>query len=505
MKPHSFIVLLASALVALSPLHSQNTIPGSISFKRISGDAYITNTNTGSREKITESTSITQGYSIQTTNDAFLDVVFSNGVAARVSPNTSIEIVSFSQQDGRAAARKAEQTPSIKLILTHGDIVVNATQKPEGAAMTVETPLATVSATQTKFFVSHGSSATGDMKTSRAINLGVAALKIETNGQSGFSAKDNQTFYITWDAEGTARSQSIDTESTAIILQMLETPERGGSSPAYSVTPYDYVLLEKLSATANSLLLSDPSAGSNAIVLSTLEGATFLNTITGATGTIVEGMEISAGTILRTPSEGRTVLALPNEATLSIEPSANLFLESMLSHLLLSGVQPSDITRVGLRVEAGKVIANTLNAPSMDFVAVISPLDQHRIGANSLVSVEFLQVETNAFQTISRNDTPAGVIGISTTVVTSNELSYTDERVTFIEYRAEGGPLSFNTPPGFTHITESAIIPPGYDFIDRTIAFAAPADPAGPTPIGTPDNPGDNLQNTEVIPPSPSL
>ncbi len=505
MKSHSFVALIASALMALCPLLAQNTIPGSISFKRISGDAYITNLNTGSREKITEGTVITQGYSIQTTGDAFLDMAFSDGVAVRVAPNTGLEIETFAQKDARASNQNGSKTPSLKLKLSQGDIVVNATQQPQGSSILLTTPLATVRADQTKFFVSHGSSATGDMKTSRAINLGMAPLNIETSGQTNFVAMDGQTFYATWNMDGTPRSKALESEATAIILQILETPDLDPTAPAYSVTSFDFCVNEKLSATANNLLQSDPSAGSNAIVLFTDEGATYLNTQTGTTGPIVEGMEIPAGTILRTPAEGKAILALPNEALLSIDPASNVFLESMLSHLLLSGVQPTDITRVGLRVEAGKVVANMLNVPPMDYIALISPLDQHRIGSNSLVSVEFLQVETNAFQTISRNNTPAGVTGISTTVVTSNELSYTDERVTFIEYRAEGGPLSFNTPPGFTHITESAIVPPGYDFIDRTIAFAAPADPAGPSPIGTPDNPGNGLQNTEIIPPPPSL
>jgi hypothetical protein len=213
-------------------------------------------------------------------------------------------------------------------------------------------------------------------------------------------------------------------------------------------------------------------------------------------------MTVDKGTILRTLGSGSVDLLFSNGSNLLIEPFSSVFVQDIATHPYVGPNDLQSITKISMRVESGKMIANTYNLNNRDTFQVISPLDMHRFGSGATVSVEFKQVDTNAFQAITQNLTQGGN-AVITTVVSSERLSFVGELSTFIAFDSRGNEVSFDTLPLFTHITESAIIPPSYAFIDRTIAFAAPGTATGPTPLGTPGNPGNILQTNTGTDPDP--
>ncbi len=516
MKFKYLLATLTSALALTTGLYAQSLKPGTITFKNIRGSAVSHNINTGATEDITPESLLTEGFVIETRGDGYLDLVFSNGVVARLAPNSRVSIDSFavggSARTNRSArmdlsaarSRTSSNTSNLQMSIECGDITVNATEKQEGD-LRVKTPTTEVQADLTKFFVSHGKSNAASGNVSRAINLGTMPIQVNTLSENELVSNDGQVTYGHFDPYAETQSTSLGSEATAIILAD-DQASASGLSPTnaasqacdastYSLLPFDPCLIDRLGYIADHALYggSDPLGS---LLVTAAADVSYFNINSGEIGDISIGMLLPEGTIIRSSNNGSLSGVFANGATLEVAPASNVYLESLTSQPVLGNPSADTLTHILVRVETGRITASTAGTPAIDTFQVISPLDRHTIAGDTVASVEFLQMDTNAFQTVSQNRTAQGANGVNTVVVSSSNLSLVSDNVTFIEYSQDGIDFSFTTPPSYTHITESAIIPPSYEFIDRTIAFAAGALP-GPTAIGTPGNPGNVQRFTE--------
>ena len=405
-----------------------------------------------------------------------------------------------------------------------GDIVVNATEKEEGELI-VKTPTTEVKSDLTKFFVSHGKSNAVSQSVSRAINLGTMPIEVSSRMNQAFTDSNDQVAYGYYDAYADNKSTTLNNEGSAVVISEDNATEATAPVAAdtgmttltqsssyatnssnvmqpdedqpcdkahYGLLPYDPCLIDRLGFIADHSLYGGADPMGKVLITAAAANSTYFNVSSGEIGDVIAGMMLPEGTILRSPADGRMSAVFPNGAILEVEPTSNVYLESISTQPVLSNPLVDNQTNILIRVESGRIVANTTGTPQLDTFSVISPLDRHSIASNTVVSVEFIQMDTNAFQSVSQNRTTNGANGVNSVVIANGSLSFVSDTVTFIEYAENGNPLSFTTPPSYTHITESAIIPPGYEFIDRTIAFAAAALP-GPTAVGTPGNPG-NVQ-----------
>ena len=531
MKFNNLLASFTAVMLLTAGVHGQNLKPGTVTFKNIHGSVVSHNENTGATEEITTESLLTEGFIIETQADGYLDIVFSNGVVGRLSPNSKVTIESFAtygnggrndrqdrmKLDG-ARNQASSTTSNLGILVECGDLIVNATEKEEGD-LTVRTPTTDIKSDLTKFFVSHGNSNAVNKSVSRAINLGAMPIVVSSRMSNAFTDSNDKVAYGYYDAYAEPQKTTLNGETSAVVISENESASQSQTEnqsdltqpklatdswntqdsadedtcdkAQYGLLPYDPCLVDRLGSIADHALYGGNDPMGAVLVTAAAPGASYENQISQEVGEIKLGMMLPEGTIIRS-SDGPVAAVFPNGAILNVEPASNVFLESVSSHPVLSDPTVESQTNILIRVETGRIVANTLGTPPLDTFAVISPLDRHSVASNTVVSVEFLQMDTNAFQTVSRNRTPDGASGVNTVVVTSNNLSFVSDNVTFIEYAVNGNRFAFTTPPSYTHITESAIIPPGYDFIDRTIAFAAAALP-GPITIGTPGNPG-NVQ-----------
>lgn len=508
MKYKNLLASIIAALLLLSGLHAQSLKPGTVTFQNINGKVTSQNINTGLTEEITAETLLTEGFNINTSVNSYLDVVFSNGVVSRLSPNSKLEIESFAVTGGRGSrdtrmnlrstrSMSMATEPVLKLKLEFGDVIVNSTEKNQGDLI-IATPTAEVTSDLAKFFLSHGSTTSESQNVSRAINLGSNSIQISSNLQNNFTENNNQVSYGFYDSFADLKTKPLYTDASVIILSAKETTNISANydDVIYSLIPFDTCMNDRLGEIADFILLGGNNPTGYIVVTAADLDSTYFNVISGEVDSIRPGMTLAEGSIIRTSVTGTVSAVFPNGVTMVVDPASNVYLDSISTQPVLSGGTMDNQTNILVRVETGRIVTNTINSPATDTFEVISPLDKHIISADTVVAVEFLQIDTNAFQTVSQNQTPNGTNGINTTVVTSNNLSFVSDTVTFIEYATGGDFLTFSTPPEYTHITESAIIPPSYDFIDRTIAFAAGVI-AGPTPVGTPGNPGNDIRTSE--------
>lgn len=521
MKFKNLLATLAAGMLMVSGIQAQSLKPGTVTFKNIHGSVVSHNINTGATEEITVESLLTEGFVIETKADGYLDIVFSNGVVGRLAPNSQVLIDSFAvngsgrnNRDDRmnltnARTRSTSSVSNLHLKLQCGDIVVNATEKEEGDLI-VSTPTVDTKAELTKFFVSHGSSNAPSQNVSRAINFGTMPIEVTSHMDSAFTDSNEQVSYGYFNEFGESQSTSIGSQASAVVISDNSTAEnekpnvltgetqtndsfnKTCDKAHYSLLPYDNCTIDRLSSIADHALRGGVDPMGNVLITAAAASSTYFNVASNEVGELKAGMMLPEGSIVRTQADGSVTAVFPNGAIMTVEPSSNAYLESISTQPVLSDPIVDNQTNIMIRVESGRIVANTMGTPTLDTFGVISPLDRHSVASNTIVSVEFLQVDSNAFQTVSKNETPEGSNGVNTVVVTSTNLSFVSDNVTFIEYAQDGADLSFTTPPSYTHITESAIIPPDYAFIDRTIAFAAAAIPA-PTNIGTPGNPG-NVQ-----------
>ena len=530
MKLSNLLASLAAVMMMVSGLQGQSLKPGTVTFKNIHGSVVSHNTNTGATEEITTESLLTEGFVVETRADGYLDLVFSNGVVGRLAPNSKVLIESFAVSGSRAkreermnlATARSNTTGStssnLHLMIECGDIVVNATEKEEGELL-VKTPSAVVDSDLTKFFVSHGHSNAVSQNVSRAVNLGTMPITVSTRMNNDFTDSNDQVAYGYFDAYAEEKSVTLNTEASAVVIseEPTESSEVGNSDlekpmstglrtdqwntpdnmyaeedacdkAHYGLLPYDPCMIDRLSFIGDHVLYGGNDPLGQVLITAAAEGATYFNVDSSEVGEVKAGMMLPEGTIIRSTGDGPVSAVFPNGAIAEVQPSSNVYLESISTQPVLSDPTVDNQTNITIRVEAGKVVVNTIGTPTLDTFGVISPLDRHSVSSGTVVSVEFLQLDTDAFQSVSQNITPEGSNGVNTVVVSDGNLSFASDTVTFIEYAENGNDFAFTTPPTYTHITESAIIPPGYEFIDRTIAFAAAALP-GPTDPGT-TNPG---------------
>ena len=533
--------LLASILtmpLLISSVYAQSLKPGTAMFQNIYGVASSQNVNTGIIEEITDATLLTEGFVVSTNPDAYLDILFSNGVVGRLSPDSKIVIESFlvSQDPGSltdSGVTTAGEQPVLKLKLEYGDIILNGTAKSAGDFV-VETPVSEVKAGLSKFFVSYGLTTSESESVSRAINLGTDSLQVTSNLKGNFSDIRDQVIYGYYDPYASPKTAYLYNDNSAVILTAKED-NVVAENTSYSLLPVEDEATEELETVADYVLEGGANPSATILILQADPDSTYYDVNTGETGPLQAGMKLPEGTILRTSVEGFVSYVYPNGTTADVGSSSNVYVESIMTQPVLNKGDFKIQTNIISRVETGLLNTNTSNTPEYDTVTIISPLDMNLVPPDTILSVEFKQVETSAFQTISKNLTPvpdnasyddstAATIGVPvatvaqtnlqqgrspfkpitqlTTVITSNALSFLDDGASFVEYTTGGDGLSFSIPPGGTHITESRIIPPTYAFIDRTIAFAASVIP-GPTPVGTPENPGNNIQTGDEDPVSP--
>jgi hypothetical protein len=368
---------------------------------------------------------------------------------------------------------------------------------------------------------------------SRVINLGTDPITVRSTVNEAFESYGSTVTYANFEQLAQEQMTSLSTENTVVVLSedvaVATTPaaqsgytdsyptDSYSSDPyadpyqqqlpdcgraRYSLVPIDRCMIDRLGRISGYVLNGGIDPTGFVVVTSADPTSTYFNVVTGETGSLTPGMTLPEGSIIRTSSDGLVSTVFPNGSTMNVEAASNVYVESIASHPVFSRGDVDQQTNITVRVESGMLTANTMNISSMDTFQVISPLDRHFIASNSAVSVAFSQKDTNLFETISQNETEGAVATFNTVVVTdAPEPSNVGGNFTFVEYSAEGNTLSFTTPPAYGHITESAVIPPDYDFIDRTIAFAAGAI-AGPTPVGTPNNPGDDFRINDE-PPSP--
>ena len=533
---HLLASILASSLMITS-VYAQSLKPGTVMFQNIYGVANSQNINTGIIEEITDSSLLTEGFVISTDTDAYLDLLFSNGVVGRLSPDSKVVIESFlvPKDPNNTSVTQTSETeqPVLKLKLEYGDMILNATAKGTGDFI-VETPISNVKSGLSKFFVSYGLSTSENQSVTRTINLGTDSVELTSNLKGNFSPIRDQVIYGYYDAYSSPKTAYLYTDNSAVIRTAKEDSVVAENTN-YSLLPIDSDDTKQLETVADYVLEGGVNPLGMVIVLQSDPDSTYYDVNTGETGTIQAGMKFPEGTIIRTSTEGLVSLLFPNGTTGDIQPSSNVYIESVMTQPVLNKGKFDTQTNVTTRVESGMLVTNTSNTPEYDTVTIISPLDINLMPQDTILSVEFKQIiETNAFQSISKNLTPVdpnapgnnySTAGLdepvtqvaqaygnttsqpprpaqSTTVVTSNPLTFIEDGVSFVEYTADGDGLTFNIPPGGTHITESRIIPPTYAFIDRTIAFAASVVP-GPTPVGTPGNPGNNIQTGDEEPVSP--
>ena len=530
--------LLASILtmpLLISSVYAQSLKPGTAMFQNIYGVANSQNVNTGIIEEVTDATLLTEGFVVSTNPDAYLDILFSNGVVGRLSPDSKIVIESFlvSQNPGSATETAAiEEQPVLKLKLEYGDIILNGTAKSAGDFV-IETPISEIKAGTSKFFVSYGLTSSQNESVSRTINLGTDSLQLTSNLKGNFSDIRDQVIYGYYDPYASPKTAYLYNDNSAVIRTARED-NVVAENTSYSLLPVDEETNEELETVADYVLAGGPNPTATILILQSDPDSTYYDVNTGETGAIQPGMKLPEGTIIRTSVEGLVSFVYPNGTTANVESSSNVYIESIMTQPVLNKGDFRTQTNVTTRVETGLLSTNTSNTPEYDTVTIISPLDMNLVPPDTVLSVEFKQIETSAFQTITKNLTPATnnsnyqystadagepVATVAqtslqqgktpfkpvtqlTTVITSNALSFVQDGVSFVEYTTGGSGLSFSVPPGGTHITESRIIPPTYAFIDRTIAFAASVVP-GPTPVGTPDNPGNNIQTGDEDPVSP--
>lgn len=525
MKNKNLLASLIVGTLLLSGLYGQSLKPGTVTFQNINGNVTSQNINTGVSEELTDESLLTEGFVINTDENGYLDIVFSNGVVGRLSPNSKLEIESFIVEGGRsnrserlkltnARSQMQATEPVLKLKLECGDVIINATEKDQGDVF-VKTPTAEVKSDIAKFFVSHGATTSESQSISRAVNLGTDIIEISSNVENEFSESNDQVSYGYYDTFAEPQTHSLYTDASAVILSSRDNNEevqnpdttlntaseltadylenQSCDRATYSLIPFDRCFHDRLGTLADHILHGGTHPLGYVLVTSTDVDSTYFNVVSGEIDNLRPGMTIPEGTIIRSSVTGKVAVVFPNGITMDVDPGSNVYLDSISTQPILSNGKIENQTNIDVRVETGRIVTNTINSPIADTFTVISPLDQHIIPSDTVVAVEFLQLDTNAFQTVSHNQTTEGSSGINTTVVSSNQLSFVSDTATFIEYAAGGDLLSFSTPPAYTHITESALIPPTYDFIDRTIAFAAGV-VAGPTPIGTPGNPGNNIQ-----------
>jgi len=530
MKISNLLASLAAVMMVATGLHGQNLKPGTVTFKNIYGSVVSHNSNTGATEEITTESLLTEGFVVETHADGYLDLVFSNGVVGRLAPNSRVLIESFATTGGRTnrdnrmdleSARSrstGSTTANLHLLIECGDIVINATEKEEGELL-VKTPTATVNSELAKFFVSHGKSNAVNQSVSRAINLGNTPIDVSSRMNGEFTDNNDQVAYGYWDPYADDKRVTLNLEASAVVISEDETEptdqvagsdlekpvttdlrtdqwntnnsmdamEDACDKAKYTLLPYDPCVIDRLSFIGDHVLYGGSDPQGSVLITAAAEGATYFNVQSSEVGDLEAGMMVPEDTIIRSPSDGSITGVFPNGAIVEVQPGANAYLESISTQPVLSDPIVDNQTNIQIRVESGQVVVNTLGTPQLDTFAVISPLDRHSIQSNTVVAVEFLQLDTSAFQTVSQNRTPEGANGVNTVVVSDGNLSFASDTVTFIEYAENGNDFAFTTPPSYAHITESAIIPPGYEFIDRTIAFAASTIPAPNPNISTPD------------------
>jgi len=530
MKLSNLLASLAAVMMIATGLQGQNLKPGTVTFKNIHGSVVSHNSNTGATEEITTESLLTEGFVVETHADGYLDLVFSNGVVGRLAPNSKVLIESFASTGGRTkrdnrmdleSARSrstGSTTANLHLLIECGDIVVNATEKEEGELL-VKTPTAVVNSELAKFFVSHGKSNAVNQSVSRTINLGNTPIDVSSRMNNEFTDSNDLVAYGYYDAYAENKSVTLNVEATAVVISedapestnqvagsqlekpvtttglrtdewntdtSMDTMEDACDKAKYTLLPYDPCMIDRLSFIGDHVLYGGSDPQGAVLITAAAEGATYLNVQSSEVGDVVAGMMLPEGTIIRSPSGGTISAVFPNGSIVEVQPAANAYLESISTQPVLSDPTVDNQTNILIRVESGQVVVNTLGTPQLDTFAVISPLDRHSIHSNTVVAVEFLQMDNAVFQSVSQNRTPEGANGVNTVVVSDGNLSFYSDNVTFIEYAENGNDFAFTTPPSYAHITESAIIPPGYEFIDRTIAFAASTIP-GPQQIISPD------------------
>jgi hypothetical protein len=553
MKYKYLLTSIIAAFLLLSNLHGQSLKPGTVTFQNIYGMTSAQNINTGITEEITDVSLLTEGFVISSEENAYLDLIFSNGVVGRLSPNSKLEIESFAVQkdtsDQNSAtnstySRSMRDQPILKLKLEYGDIILNATAKDEGDLI-ITTPLSEVKSGPSKLFVSYGLTKSENQSVSRTINLGSDIIELTSNVSNSFSDIRDQIIYGYYDAFASPKTVFLYADNSAVIRNEKEVAKseiRKTEKVNYSLLPLDDCSVEQLETVSDQILVGGINPLGYVLVIQSDSDSTYLDTNTGEIDNIQPGMKLPEGTIIRSSMEGLVSIVFPNGTTSDIEASSNVYLEKISTQPVLSKGSFEFQTNVITRVETGKLVTNMNNTPGFDTFTIISPLDTNLVPTDTVLSVEFKQLETSAFQSITKNITPVeqngtGITGRAattasrsgnssvgsddfggiavatiaqasnrffspiepgpqrniTTVITATGLTFISDNVSFVEYAADGQGLTFSIPPGGTHITESRIIPPSYAFIDRTIAFAAGVVP-GPTPVGTPDNPGNDIQ-----------
>ncbi len=502
MKTFQILAFLGLAVSLLTTAVSQNLNPGTVTFKNIYGDVYAVNDNTGAREEITEETSLTEGFTIVTDGEAYVDIEFSNGVVGRISPNTRLKIESFQEAGGfgrsddrfdlrNNSLRRSGMSEGLSLQLECGDVIMNATEKTGGDFL-LKTDVSEIRPDFTKFFASYGNTPTNDQKVNRTINLGVMPLEVNSTVASDFTNNTSSVSYAYYDSFGSQSSRTLNTENSAVILAPRASLDDCNDA-VYGVVAYDTCLIDQLGGVADNVLNGQTAGNGYILITAAGDNASYFNIETGEIGDLQPGTTIPEGSIIRTGGDSTATAVFPNGATMEVEPNSNIVIDSVSSQPILNEGVQSTQTNIVIRVESGKAIVNTTNVPPSDNFEVISPLDRSNFPSNSLVSVEFLIIDESAFQTVTQNQSTQQDINVNNTVVTASALSFINNTSTFLEYAAEGEPFEFQTPPTFTHITESAVFPADYDFIDRTLA--GPAGPQLPTALTTPGNPGNIIQN----------
>jgi hypothetical protein len=481
--------IFAASLILLAGAASAQTRPGAISFRNLHGNVSVENLSTGTVEPVLADQTFGPGFRFLTEANGHLDLVFSNGVVTRLGPSSNLEIASFSEDTKPGAANPQG---GLTLKLHAGEIIGNASEK-SGGTFTIETAHGQLLAEQTQFYLSFGSSNWPESTVTRATNLGRRPLTITSNVPDAFVRPGQITAYADFSLDEPIRAKVLSTDETGVILSKGKSfGTIAENQPVrHSLAPFERHEQERLAAIADQILTGGSMPKSSAVVIASGPDASFINLRTGETGALNAGMEVGEGTIIRTLGTGSVSLAFENGSHLLIEPNSSAYIENLSSQPYMGVIHFNDLTHIVIRVEVGQVLANTAEVQFLDTFTIISPLDRHIVPSDSIVSVEFRQVDTTAFQTVSKNQSTSSSNAVHSLVVSSTQLSFMSDTVTFIQYAAEGESFTFQIPSTFTHITESRIIPPDYSFIDRTIAFAAPAGGGlSPAPVPTPQNPG---------------
>jgi hypothetical protein len=294
MKHRALFLSILTCFAASSIANSQNARHGSITFRNVQGSAYSQNLTTGLTDTVSEQSLLSQGFKISTEADAFLDLIFSNGIIARLAPASSLEISHFSTTSNRGTPQAgsslgAADFPMLEIKLLSGEILINAESKLNGRLLVV-TERASIEAEPTKFLVAHGSQAWEGTFATRAVNLGNAPITVSSMVAEPFvEPNQSDTTYGIYDVSEQQRTRFVGKNETAIILD----PSPSGQSPevppalrAQTLAPLDECHKDQLAQVADYLLNQGRDPFGQAIVVYAGPDATYLNINTGETGTL---------------------------------------------------------------------------------------------------------------------------------------------------------------------------------------------------------------------------